>query len=81
MLTNHSLVANVANMKYGRLKIKNGITKKQRVISTQLPLNAMHVAVAKKTGIIQYEIASETQQVFAVDPDKKAKPLRPGLND
>lgn len=52
MLTSHSLVGDVANMKYGRQGIKNGITKKQRVILTQLLLNAMHVEVERKTGII-----------------------------
>jgi hypothetical protein len=52
MLTSHSLAGNAANMKYGRPGIKNGITKKQRVILTQLPLNAMHVGAEKKRGII-----------------------------
>lgn len=52
MLTSHSPVGNVANMKYGRPGIKNGITKKQRVILTQLLLSAMHVEVETKRGII-----------------------------
>lgn len=52
MLISHSLVGNVANMKYGRPRIKNGITRKQRAILTQLLLNAMHVEVERKKGII-----------------------------